>query len=271
MVGCGRPPSDGHVSPAAADPPAANTAGKLATGSPTTSRVDAPARRPQKTRSGVAAGLHYYEVVTGGADIDARLPMLVALHGLGDRPETFSSLLRAIDLPARLIFPRALDEYEGGGFSWFAQRARDPQIAQLASGITRAAHAVAATVHDLLAQRSTRGRPVVTGFSQGGMVTFALATSHPELFSAAFPVGGWLPPPLWPEHLDDPRDYPPIVALHGDIDRAVALGPTQAAISELRRLGFAAQLHVYPGIGHAIPPPMRHELLQLVGDALRRT
>ncbi|TPV94171.1 MAG: hypothetical protein B7733_16675 [Myxococcales bacterium FL481] len=168
----------------------------------------------------------------------------------------------------RLIFPRALDPYEHGGFSWFPVRARDPDVEALSRGISRAAHALAAAVRNVVRERPTQGRPVLTGFSQGGMLSFALATSHPSLFSAAFPVGGWLPPPLWPLRVDDPREFPPIVALHGDTDNAVALGPTQAAVTELRRRGFRAQLHVYPDVGHVIVPPMRTELLDLIRQEL---
>ena len=42
------------------------------------------------------------------------------------------------------------------------------------------------------------GKVVVTGFSQGGMLSYALALHHPELIEYALPISGMLPEVLWP-------------------------------------------------------------------------
>ena len=196
------------------------------------------------------------------------LPMIVAIHGLGDEPRNFAGLLAGLPVQARVILPRAIDDHEVG-WSWFPVRARDPDVEALAKGIVRAADAVDAGVRRLEVSRPTLGKPIVTGFSQGGMLTFALAVRHPDHYAAAMPVGGWLPPPLWPEALGDAAP-PPIVALHGDADPAVKIQPTRDAVAKLDELGANAALHEYPGIGHMIPPDMRTELHQLLVDAVKR-
>src|SRR5689334_2813394 len=71
--------------------------------------------------------IHYLEFVTAGADPESPLPMIVAIHGLGDSPQGFRSLLEGFDRPARVILPRGLD-VEGEGWSWFPIRARDPDV-----------------------------------------------------------------------------------------------------------------------------------------------
>jgi phospholipase/carboxylesterase len=217
----------------------------------------------------VVAGVHYLERVTADADPNAALPMIVAIHGLGDSPEGFASLLEGFDQPARVILPRALDAHEPG-WSWFPIRARDNDVDKLAAGIEQAANALAPAIAELTRQRPTVGKPIVTGFSQGGMLSFALAVHHGELFSAALPVGGWLPPPLWPKSAPGP-DTPPIVAFHGDNDRAVAYEPTEAAVVHLQKSGYRVELNTYVGIGHAIPPDMREDLFDSLRDALART
>jgi phospholipase/carboxylesterase len=217
-----------------------------------------------------AAGVRYVEIVTAGASPEAALPMIVAIHGLGDDPDGFSDLLADFSAPARLVLPQAPDAYDGGGYSWFPVLARDRDEPALARGIGRAASRLAAAVRELRQRRPTVGRPIVTGFSQGGMLAFALAVSHPDLFSAAYPVGGWLPPPLWPSDVDDPAAYPPIVALHGDADPAVGFQPTRDAVEHLRGLGLSATLHAYPGVEHAITPDMRRDLHALLREAHRR-
>ncbi|MCB9702282.1 MAG: alpha/beta fold hydrolase [Myxococcales bacterium] len=211
------------------------------------------------------AGIGYVEVVTGAADPSAPLPMIIAIHGLGDRPESFAGLLRGLRAPARVILPAGLDP-SGDGFSWFPIRARSRDIDGLATGIAAASDRLATFVETIARERPTLGKPVVTGFSQGGMLSFALAVRRPDLIAAAYPVGGWLPPPLWPEG-QAPDDAPPIVALHGAADTVVALRPTQDAVARLRELGYRVELREYPEVAHQISPEMRRALWALLAEA----
>jgi phospholipase/carboxylesterase len=226
-----------------------------------------PQPEPAEPEFQRAGPLFFVETVSGQAKPDDELPMIVAIHGLGDDPRSFAGLLVGFDQPARIILPRAVDAWEGGGWSWFPVRAGDGEEEKLAEGIAKAADVVAAGVAELQKTRPTVGKPIVTGFSQGGMVTFELAVHHPEQFSAAFPVGGWLPPPLWPEEIESADNYPPIVALHGEEDPAVKFIPTQDGVKHLDKLGLDAQLHAYPGVRHAIPPEMHQELMELLHQA----
>nr|WP_263430195.1 alpha/beta hydrolase [Nannocystis pusilla] len=255
------------VQPAAASaPPVAPPAAPPAP-APAPPAAPAPAVAPVSTPYRQLAGLEYVEVVTGEADPEARLPLIVAIHGLGDRPDRFAALLDGFPGAARIILPRGLDVLDEGGFSWFPIRARSPDVAGLAGGIARAGDALVPFVRELVAARPTLGKPVVTGFSQGGMLSFYLATRAPDLFAAAFPVGGWLPPPLWPR--SKPEGAPPIFALHGAADNAVKLAPTEQAVAHLQGLGWNARLKAWPDVGHAIPPTMRRELHQRIETALR--
>lgn len=236
-----------------------------------TASVDAPTPAPTRGRYAVAADMEYLEVIhvprgtpaAARPGPDAQLPMLIAIHGLGDRPENFKHVIADLPYTARLILPRGLDPVEDG-YSWFPIRARSTDVAGLARGISGAADRLARLIAELQTSRPTTGRPVVTGFSQGGMLSFALAVYHPGLLAAAVPVGGWLPPPLWPSALPARRPLPKIVALHGEADPAVKFAPTREAVEHLEKLGWPAALKAYPEVGHAIPPNMRRELyLQL--------
>ena len=217
--------------------------------------------KPLDLVEGEVEGIHYAEAITGGAERDASLPMIVAIHGLGDSPENFAMLFAGFDRPARVILPRGLEPHEGG-WSWFAFRARDPDVDALAKSIGEAADELAPAIAALAKQRPTTGKPIITGFSQGGMLTTMLAVEHGELLDHAISIGGWLPPPRWPKA--KPAHAPTIVELHGDIDKAVAFGPTREAIEHLKSLGWPAELHGYPNMGHAIPPVMREEIETLL-------
>jgi len=218
----------------------------------------------------VAGNLHYLEIVLGDAQPDDPLPMIVAIHGLGDDPENFGHLLETFQEPARLILPRGLDPRDAGGWSWFPLRARDPDVAALATSIDRAGDEIAKGIEVLVVERPTLGKPVVTGFSQGGMLSFAIAVDHPELVSAALPVGGWLPPPLLPTG-SAPADAPTIVAFHGTDDTAVRHEPTMQSIAQLVERGWHVTLKSYTGVGHVITPEIHRDLTDGLVDAIRKT
>ncbi len=229
-----------------------------------------PVAPPEPPPWSTAAGLAYREVVLGTDDPSQPLPMVVAIHGLGDDPDNFRHVLDHFVEPVRVILPRGIDAYEGGGWSWFPVRARDPDVTALAEGIGKAADHIATGLRELRTTRPTKGLPIVTGFSQGGMLTFALAVGHPDVVGHAVAVGGWLPPPLIPGDKGKGTTYPQIHALHGTTDVAVPLPPTQAAIEALQGAGFGVTLHTYEGVGHMIPPPMRRDLHDLLIDAVRK-
>jgi phospholipase/carboxylesterase len=165
----------------------------------------------------------------------------------------------------RLIVPRGLTPY-GGGYSWFPlqQALASDDVGQ---GILRAATALAATIERVAAERPTRGKAIVTGFSQGGALTFALALHHPRVVGAAFPIGGWVPPAVLPGAGAAAPASPALVALHGEDDRRVPIGPTRDAIAALDGRGVKARLASYPGVGHTVSGEMRRDLLQLIRDA----
>jgi phospholipase/carboxylesterase len=108
----------------------------------------------------------------------------------------------------------------------------------------------------------------VTGFSQGGALTLALATHHLDDVGAAFPIGGWLPPSIAPSA---PAGLPPIVALHGEADARVPIGPTRDAIAALAVRGARAELKAYPGVGHTISAEMHRDLERLLREAVARS
>jgi phospholipase/carboxylesterase len=217
----------------------------------------------------VAGDLAYLEVMLGGARPDEPVPMIVAIHGLGDEPHNFAGLFDAFPERARLILPRAPTAFEEGGWSWFPVRARDRDVESLSRGIEAAANTIANSVTVLVQDRPTVGAPIFTGFSQGGMITFAIAVHHPEITGAAVPVGGWLPPPLWPAGKGSGTAYPRILALHGTADTAVHFDTTKEAVDHLGALGFDVELKAYEGVPHVLTPDVRMDLTAALVEAVR--
>ncbi|MEZ4373238.1 MAG: alpha/beta fold hydrolase [Polyangiaceae bacterium] len=215
----------------------------------------AGARSDFPAASAPASSLRYLSFELGGANAGERVPLLIAIHGLGDTPENFSHWLRGLDIKLRLIVPQAPTSY-GHGYSWFPYRADRTQH-ELAEGIARSRDRLEQLVDELTRRYQFPGKPAVLGFSQGGMLSFALAAHAPERFSLVMPLGGLLPDELDPAPMTTPPSRPEVLAFHGTDDRIVPFADATRATERLSALGYEIHLHSYPGVGHQIPPDMR--------------
>ncbi len=235
-----------------------------------TGRDDAAAGRSPTAAPRDLAGLSYLVMTTGGAG-EQPAPLVVALHGLGDSPEGFRSLFDGFGGRARIVLLRAPLAWQGG-FSWWEYRASDVDSAERSRAMAAAATAVARAIGAARRAFPTVGHPIVTGFSQGGMLSFALASRHPDAIGEALPVSGGLPEPLRPTGAPAPvgKRLPRVHALHGAADDRVPLGPARATIDRLTSAGYDAKISTFDGVGHTIPPAMRAALHQALGEAVAR-
>jgi phospholipase/carboxylesterase len=213
-----------------------------------------------------AGGLRFVERLTGGARAADRLPLIIGIHGRGGAPQNFGQVLSALSIPARVILPYG-PEPRGWGYTWFPDWNDDDE---LAAATRKAADRLAAMIDELVARRPTAGKPIVTGFSQGGMLSFTLAVLHPEVVGAAFPAGGLLPRPLWPATWPPGSPRPTVHAFHGAADDLVAVEDARGSVRRLADLGFSAELTEYPGVRHRIPEAEARDLVRAIEDAARR-
>lgn len=226
----------------------------------------APPARVGPTQ-GEVAGTRYLEFLTGGARPDDRLPMIIALHPMGGDPSGLLELLSGFSGRARLILPYG--HPRGGMYEWFYFVPDGGD----AAAVARESDRLAAVIDALAAARPTVGKPIVTGFSQGGIMTFALAVTHPEVMSAAFPISGSLPRSLYPSAAvssrSSPASLPSVFAFHGAADLAVPTADARSSIAELQRAGYEAELREYEGLAHETSDTEVKEILERIASASR--
>ena len=207
--------------------------------------------------------IHEY---TGGATAGDGSPIIVAIHGLGDNPSSFSGLFRGFPAKAHFVIPAGGLRW-GDGFAWWPIQGRIDEKS-MADGIAAATERLAGAIPSWRGQVS--GKPIITGFSQGGMLSFAMAAKHPELVGEAVPVAGLLPasmlPAAWPAGAPMPR----VFALHGEADTRVPFALGQKAVEGLRALGLTAELKPYPGVQHTVSAEMRRDWLAELSAAASR-
>lgn len=198
------------------------------------------------------APLQHVELVTGGASSEDVLPMIVVLHGLGDTPEQLAGVFSRLPIRARLELLRAPDAW-GRGYSWFPVDVRRGAESVRAADLSRAAARIAAATTNLTRDRPTAGRPIVTGFSQGGMLSLVLALHHPDQFRRAIALAGWIPDALIPGDAELARAAP-IYAVHGERDTVVPFALARSLAEVLKRRGAKLTFVTDPEAAHAITP-----------------
>lgn len=253
---------------ASATPPATQEPARTG---PTPPKAEPPPpdfEQPDDSGWGMAAGLRYLEVVKGTDRTDVKLPMVVLIHGMGDKPH--DGWVQGATVPMRVILPQAPTPH-GSGFSWFPYRPEDANSDQLASSLRAAAAQLDRMIALVQKHRPTLGGPTVGGFSQGAMLSYALAMEQPSRFHAVIPVSGALPKSMWRTSGDLDFPGPPIFALHGTADQIVPIAPARKLIEYLKSGGREAELKEYAGAKHEITEAMGNDFGAILDRMVRET
>lgn len=217
----------------------------------------ARSKTPSWPRRSKHEGVDFIELFPGEADESA--PLVVAVHGMGDKPDNWIETWKAFPARAQIVLPRAFTKY-GDGFSWFDLR-DGMSDAELGAEVGTAEEKLWKGIAKLAGTR----RLIVTGFSQGGILSFAMAARHVDKIAYAFPVSGSCPGPLLPK---DKAKAAPLIAFHGTNDNVLAFKWGQGAVNAFKEQGNDATLKPYPGVGHSLSPEMRADLWAEITKAL---
>ncbi len=199
-------------------------------------------------------------------------PVLVALHGKGDRSSRFESeALEALPpgwallLPSGPI-PRDRDAARGAasvGDSWYLYDGDTPRFREsldrAEAHLLRSLRAARAASRRLPrgARLLDTGRAAILGFSQGAYLGGIAAVRRPAVFRAAVLVGGRLKTEILGDALPAARARGlRLLGLHGEGDPSVRPGPSRESIDAARAAGLDAEFRSFDG-GHEFTPGMR--------------
>ncbi len=185
-------------------------------------------------------------MVPDGLDPQQPAPLIIAMHGYGDTVENFARVWKkaAEDRGAILVLPRAVRS-AGTGFQWGEVNEADWLL-------TRALDAATA-------QHNIDPRKIVlTGFSQGGYMSYNLGMKHRDRITGVIPVAGQYTRSLAEAPANGPR--PRVYIMVGSEDREE--GSNRLAHRDYRAVGMRVELVVYPGLGHTFPENSDAELLK---------
>ncbi len=214
-------------------------------------------KSPSWPRRSKYDGIDFIELFPGDADESA--PLIIAVHGMGDKPDNWIDAWTPFPAKVQIALPRAFTKY-GDGFSWFELH-DGMSDAELGTEVAIAEEKLWKGIAKLAGARKV----IVTGFSQGGILSFAMAARHADKIAYAFPVSGSCPGPLLPKNK---ARAAPLVALHGTADPVLAFAGGRGAVDAFKEQGNSATLREYPGVGHQLTPEMRADLWAEIQKAL---
>ncbi|MEN0064558.1 MAG: alpha/beta hydrolase-fold protein [Myxococcota bacterium] len=215
-------------------------------------------------RSFTFEGLKVAEVVLGADDPDAPLPLVMMLHGRGDRPRIPGGPFEHISTPMRILIPRGPFRV-AGGFAWSRVSVTEGRHNELAVDLLEVSSRLSRLVAHVGNERPTLGTPVATGFSQGGMVAWTMAVRYPDQLGLALPLAAWVPPRARPQ----PLKSAPVQSMHGTADRIVRIEPTRNWVNQLRRARNRVEWREFDGVGHEVTPEMNRQLERWLEQALQ--
>jgi len=183
--------------------------------------------------------LEYYAQFpeTYGRDAGKKWPLIVFLHGVGERGGTLEDVkamphsiprIAATDKDFRFV---AVSPLCPRGMTWQEM----PYLLNVLIDEVVQKYAI------------DEERIYLTGLSMGGIGTWSLALFYPDRFAAIAPVCGTLETgkvkrlkslPIW--------------AFHGEIDPIISLNDEEKAIEALEADGADVRYTVYKGLGHAV-------------------
>ena len=188
--------------------------------------------------------------------IDQKSKLLIMLHGYGSNEEDLFSF--APELPDNLIIisVRAPLETGFGGYAWYSINFTADQ--SKFSDIPEARYSVSmlSTYIDEIKKQygMDADNTFLLGFSQGTILSYAIALSFPQKVSNIIALSGYINPDLLPDNMDQ-TDYSNLdfYISHGTVDQVIPVQWAQQAAPFLKQFNIKHCYSEYP-VGHGVAP-----------------
>ncbi|SHG16361.1 phospholipase/carboxylesterase [Flavobacterium fluvii] len=183
-------------------------------------------------------------------------PLLVLIHGYGSNEEDLFSFATELPDEYYIVSARAPYDIQYGSYAWYAINFDADQNKFSDNDQARSSRdAIAQFIDELAANYPIDSQKVtLIGFSQGAILSYAVALSHPEKVQKVVAMSGYLNTDILEEnYLKNSFLNLKIFTSHGIVDQVIPVEWGRKAKPFLENLGINSTYKEYP-IGHGVSP-----------------
>ena len=183
-------------------------------------------------------------------------PLLVLLHGYGSNEEDLFSFATELPDEYYIISARAPYNMQYGAYAWYAinfdadqNKFSDHEQAKISRDL------IARFIDELIQTYPIDAKNVtLVGFSQGSILSYAIALSHPDKVQRVVALSGYVSEPILEEnYLQNDFTKLKIFHSHGTVDQVIPVEWARKTKPFLEKLGIHSTYKEYP-VGHGVAP-----------------
>ncbi|MGC4039442.1 MAG: dienelactone hydrolase family protein [Flavobacterium sp.] len=185
-----------------------------------------------------------------------RNPLLLLLHGYGSNEEDLFSFASELPGDYFVVSARAPFDMMYGSYAWYAINfdADENKFSDIAQA--RASRdIIAGFIDELISEYPIDANNVtLIGFSQGCILSYAVALSYPEKVQRVVGMSGYLNAEIAVDDFEENNfSNLRIFASHGTVDQVIPVEWARKSIPVLKDLGIPVDYREYP-VGHGVAP-----------------
>jgi phospholipase/carboxylesterase len=196
--------------------------------------------------------------------------LLILLHGYGSNEEDLFSF--ATELPDDLIIvsARAPQNLGFGSYAWYTIHFNNTQgkFSDIPEAI-EAREKIATFIGEVQEKYNiSPNKTFLLGFSQGTILSYAIAFNYPEKVQKIIALSGYVNPELMPKEIKS-EDYSALELFisHGSVDQVIPTEWAKKAPLFLNELGIKNSYKEYP-VGHGVAPQNFFDFKKWIEDRL---
>lgn len=200
--------------------------------------------------------------------IQEKNPLLLLLHGYGSNKEDLFSFASELPEEFYVISVQAPHDLMYGSYAWYAINfdADDTKFSDINQAI-QSRDLIVDFIDELVAKFPIdKEKITLIGFSQGAILSYAIALSYPEKVSKIVAMSGYLNTEMAKENFEQ-NDFSnlKIFSSHGTVDQVIPVDWARKTSPILEKLGIKFLYKEYP-VGHGVAPQNFYDFRNWLGE-----
>jgi len=207
-----------------------------------------------------AKSLSLHHIIRAPKNASETTPLLILLHGYGSNEEDLFSFASELPEEVCIISLRAPRDLQPYGYSWYdIVYTADNQKFSDDDQAIESRDAVANFIDEAVAAYPVDANNVtLLGFSQGTILSYAIAFTYPEKVNRVIALSGYLNTKIFSIAADKEYSGLDFYCSHGSVDQVIPIDWARKAPKFLDALGIKHIYSEFP-VGHGVAPQNFYE------------